>query len=396
MPARLLAAERDGQLLLLLPESHLGLRAQFDSYFKQVIAQAFAASSVLLAERSEDAQLDEGLRYKACADEDSSETEVDAAINEVLPEILPVTIWGRLPPPAPVTGFGRFMRVALLLDGTYLRKYADATSTWSEHQPKKVPASLAVSYARQLVRDAPRPQLSVDTPATSFGVYCAMSPVERNALATSLLRFQQEHTARDADYVLTQKTMRAGAVRVDTVYREALERNTRTIAGQAAPAFAHLEPPAIERFILAGRNRWWIEHLPELADGQRLPFFILGAAHFADSDSGPGMIRLLRDAGYQVSLVDNRRQLDGLLARLPPAPTVAATPPADAGWRRETWSGTCEPVPGNTICAWGNKRALLQVMGNGPGRNLMTLCTTKPTVWGPRSDCTSVNVPATP
>ena len=354
MPARLLAAERDGQLLLLLPETHVGLRSQFDRYFKQVIEPAFAASSALLAERSEEAQLDESLRYKACADEDSSETEVDAAINELLPTILPMTIWGRMPPPAPVTGFSRFMRVALLLNGTYLRKYADATTTLAQHQPKKVPASIALSYAAELHREAPRPQMSVDTPATMFDVYCAMSPVERNALARSLLRFRSDQITGDADFVLTQENMRAGAVRVDKIYRELLERNARTIAGQAMPASSQPAPPAVERFILAGRSRSWSEHLPELTTGQRLPFFILGAAHFADFDSGPGMIHLLRDAGYRVSLVENRRQLDGLLARLPPAPAVAPTPPTDVGWKRETWSGTCQTIPGNTICAWGN------------------------------------------
>lgn len=395
MPARLVAAERDGQLLLLLPETHLGVRSEFDGYFKQVIEPAFAASRTLLAERSEDAQLDEGLRYKACSDEDSSEAEVDAAINELLPTILPMTIWGRMPPPAPVTGFGRFMRVALLLEGTYLKKYANATSTVAEHQPKKVPASIAASYAAQLYRDAPRAQRSLDTPATMFAVYCAMSPVERNALATSLSRFRPDEIARNNDMVLTQEKMRAGAARLDTTDRDLLDRNARIIAGQTAPASARTLPAAIERFLLDGRNRSWIAQLPELTEGQRLPFFILGAAHFADSNSGPGMIRLLRDAGYHMSLVENRRQLDGLLARLPPAAAMPPTPPPDVGWKRETWPGTCQTIPGNTICAWGNKRALLQVMGNGPGLNQMTLCTTTPTVWGPRSNCTSVNVPVT-
>lgn len=257
MPARLVAAERDGQLLLLLPETHLGVRSEFDGYFKQVIEPAFAASSMLLAERSEDAQLDEGLRYKACADEDSSEAEVDAAINELLPTILPMTIWGRMPPPAPVTGFGRFMRVALLLEGTYVKKYANATSTVAEHQPKKVPASIAASYAAQLHREAPRPQRSLDTPATMFAVYCAMSPVERNALATSLSRFRPDEIKRNNDMVLTQEKMRAGAARLDKTYRDLLDRNARTIAGQTAPASAHTLPPAIERFLLDGRNRSW-------------------------------------------------------------------------------------------------------------------------------------------
>jgi hypothetical protein len=44
---------------------------------------------------------------------------------------------------------------------------------------------------------------------------------------------------------------------------------------------------------------------------------IIGAAHFPDTAAGPGLVNLLRDAGYQLSVVQNRAALALLLNKLP-------------------------------------------------------------------------------
>nr|WP_315212732.1 TraB/GumN family protein [uncultured Duganella sp.] len=391
LPPRLLAAEKHGQLIFLLPETHVGLRWQFDPYFERVIEPAYAAASVLLSERSEEVQLDQGLRYQACADDDTVERQVDLAVNDALPKILPKTIWGRVPPPAPVTGFGRFMRTELLIDDIYFHKYADAATTAPERRPHDLPADVTEGYAAHLMLGAPRPHVSVDTPNSLYRAYCSLPPSARNDLAASLLRMRDDDAG--AGVAASPATLGASLAAMGKAYRAMLAQNAHTLDGDAvAPALTPTEL-GVERFVLAARNRGWIERLPALTAGQRLPFFVLGAAHFPDSNAGPGVIHLLREAGYRLTLVRDGGQLRGLLAQLPspppPVPTAAQT-----GWQRAAWPGTCTPVPHNLLCAWGDQRAMLTAIGDGGGRDLLTLCTARATAWGKRSNCTSVRVPA--
>lgn len=393
LPPRLLAAEKQGQLIFLLPETHVGLRWQFDPYFERVIRPAFAAASVLLSERSEEVQLEQRLRYQACADDDPIERQVDPAVNDALPGILPKTIWGRVPPPAPVTGFSRFMRTELLIDDIYFHKYADAATTARERPPHDVPADATEGYAAHLMLGAPRPHLSVDTPDSLYQSYCWLPPSARNDLAASLLRMRDDEAGAGAGVLASPVTVDAGLTAMGKAYRAMLVQTVHTLDGDAvAPALTPTEL-GVARFVLAARNRGWIGRLPALAAGQRLPFLVLGAAHFPESNAGPGVIHLLRDAGYRVTLVRDREQLQGLLAQLPPAPAPTPTA-AQTGWQRAALPGTCIPVPHNMLCSWGDKRALLTVIGDGGGRDVLTLCTVRATDWGKRSNCTSVHVPA--
>jgi hypothetical protein len=392
LPPRLLAAEKHGQLIFFLPETHIGLRWQFDRYFERVIEPAFAAASVLLSERSKEVQLEQGLRYRACADEDLIERRVDLAVNDALPEILPKTIWGRVPPPAPVTGFSRFMRTELLIDDIYFHKYADAASTSIERRPRNLPADVTEGYAAHLMLGAPRAHLSVDTPNSLYQSYCSLAPSARNDLATALLRMRDDEASAIAGVAGSAVTIEASLTAMDKAYRAMLVQNVDTLNGNAVvPALTPTEL-GVERFILVARNQGWIERLPVLTDGQRLPFFVLGAAHFPDSNAGPGLIHLLRDVGYRITLVRDGEHLRGLLAQLPPVSASVPTA-AQAEWRRAAWPGNCTPVPHNVLCTWGDKRALLNVVGDGSGRDLLTLCTVHATVWGERSSCNSFHVP---
>ncbi|KQQ36094.1 hypothetical protein ASF61_07795 [Duganella sp. Leaf126] len=368
MPPRLIAAERDGRLLLLLPETHAGLRDQYDHYFRAVIMPAFAASSALFSERSSPVQADTQLRYRPCADQQPDEAQVDAALNATLPELLPATYWGVQTPPAPVTGFSRFMRVQMVLEDAYFNSAGWYAPPWQPQPVPDLPSDLTTHYAARLMLDAPRRAVSVDTPDSSFKAYCSLTPAQRTALARAAMqqRLRQAGHAPPRDQL--DRPVDAGAVerqdlqdevaQMDADYRQILKRIAQALertdladpigkvgkidrnsendtndtndihgkVGKFANDASDQNQRAIDRYLLGARNRVWVAQLPQMTAGQRLPFMVLGAAHFldADADSGPGLLRLLRDDGYRLTLVQDRRQLAVLLRKLPPPPAQAS------------------------------------------------------------------------
>lgn len=410
LPPRLVAAERNGQLILLLPETHAGLRSQYDHYFKTVIAPAFVASSLLLSERSSPVQAEASLRYQACTDEQPDEALVDPALNAALPELLPASYWGVFPPPAPVTGFSRFMRFHLVLEDAYFNPTGRYAPPWEPQPTPLLPASVTLNYASRLMLDDPRASASVDTPTSNYQAYCSLAPVQRTRLARAALqqRLRQAGHAPPLDQLghqedaaaVERREMEANAARMDANYRQWVQRIALAVdsnhgASQAAaPGYPTTDQNQldIERYLLAARNRQWLARLPQMTAGQRLPFMVLGAAHLPDSEAGPGLLRLLRQDGYRLTLVRDHAQLAALLHRLP-APNAKAPPPADQPLQRTVLDGQCTDIPHGELCAWAGGGMVVNLVDNGTAQNQLLVCVTHDTDWGPRSSCSATSVP---
>lgn len=410
LPPRLVAAERNGQLIFLLPETHAGLRIQYDRYFKTVIEPAFVASSLLLSERSAPVQAEPSLRYQACPDQQPDEAQVDHALNAALPELLPGSYWGVFPPSAPVTGFSRFMRFNLVFEDAYFNPTGRYAPPWQPQPTAQLPATVTVGYATRLMLDDPRPFASVDTPASSFQAYCSLAPAQRSALARAVLqmRLRQAGHAPPLDQldqpenaaVLERRELEQNAARMEANYWQWVQRIGLTVAtSNAAAGAAAADYPAIdqnqldiERYLVVARNRQWLARLPQMTAGQRLPFMVLGAAHLPDSAAGPGLLRLLHDDGYRLTMVRNHAQLAALLHHLP-APLAKASPPADQPWQRTELDGKCIDLPHNQLCTWVGGGTLVNLDDNGAARQQITVCTTHDSAWGPRHNCATTSVP---
>lgn len=412
LPARLVAAERNGQLIFLLPETHAGLRSQYDRYFKTVIEPAFVASSLMLSERSSTLQTVPSLRYQACPDEQPDETQVDPALNAALPKRLPASYWGVFPPSTPMTDFSRFERFYLVLEDAFLNPAGrDAASSQPQPQPTQVlPARITVNYANRLMIDDPRSYASVDTPATSFHAYCSLAPAQRTALARATLQQllrQAGHAPpldqlgkRENPEVLERRELEVNAARMDANYRQWVQRIALAVdSNHGASRAAISDSPTteknqldIERYLLAARNRQWIARLPQMTAGQRLPFMVLGAAHLPDSEAGPGLLRLLREDGYRLTMVRNHAQLSALLHHLP-APLAKPSPPSDQPWQRTVLDGQCTDIPHGELCGWAGGGTVITVVDNGSAHNKLTACVSRDTAWGPSNNCVTTSVP---
>lgn len=391
--ARLLLAQKDGHVALLLPESHIGSPAQEDQYFRNVIRPAFAASSALLAERSSVSWFDKTYDQAGCPVESDAEAALDPALNDALrrhapptPPELPAALRS-LAPVDRIGTLGRFMRFYLLFMDAHQRAYGAIPAEAGAR-------SFTVRTAQSgiLLAGTPKRVGSVEDTGTWLHAYCAIRPAERAPLIAETIR-QSAQPADLADAGKSGRQQRDATYRDnDAAYRRALNDIRAALRAPVmaddsnvvhAPTAAEA---AIDKFTLVERSRAWMADLPAVLGRERLPFYALGAAHFADSPSGPGLVTLLREAGYKVTLLNDRRALDAALTHLPPP----APPPGQALTLRAL-PGGCERSGDSYGCHWSDRSTSYLVVNTEPAgrREAWSACFEREGMYGPEKRCVS-------
>ena len=401
--ARLLLAQKDGRLALFLPESHIGSPAQEDNYFRTVIRPAFAASSALLAERSSVSWFDKTYDRAGCPEQGEIDMALDTALNDALRRHAPAVppALRSISPVDRIDKLGRFIRFYLLFVDVHQREMGKApVDTASSGRGFKV----RNAQSRVLLTEAPRRDISVEDTSTWLRAYCAIAPTQRASLIADAVH-QSAIPPDPADSHLTAAQLSAATYRInDAAYRQALA-NMRATLRAPFPAGGINAPPAgkgprnanygrtwapaelvMNKFMLVERSRAWVADLPAVLARERLPFYGLGAAHFADAPFGPGLITLLRAAGYTVSLVDDRPALEMALARLPP-PTAAVEQPL----KMRTLSGGCQRDGESYGCNWADKTTSYLVVNarQSQQQEVWSACFERERLLGPERSCVS-------
>lgn len=392
--ARLLLVEKEGRMALFLPEEHFGSPAQDDSYFRQVIRPAFAASSAMLAELSSVSLFDRAYFKAACPDEDPAEATLDTALNAALsryPSQAPALLRDIAAADAPMT-MGRFIRTQTLL----MRLVGHGL--WGDAHPAGKPVTVFTARSAQssvLMALAPRRAISVDNLDIWLADYCGLTSPQRLSLIVTLVRKSAEQLAAPAD-------LRPAAVRrarlyrdTDAEYRQALAELRADLPGtHAGNTDRSGKLPAdellLEQYLLRERNRQWVAALPAILARERLPFYALGARHFADGPTGPGLITLLHNAGYSITLIPHRQALDAVLARLPPSPPPAAIAISTLG-------GSCQQDGNSYGCSWRSDTTsyvVLKPQADQPWE-IWSVCYARDSHKGPVKHCVSSTRPAT-
>jgi hypothetical protein len=391
-PARLLVAEKDGRAIFLLPESHIGTPAQQDAYFRETIRPAFAAASALLLERSLSARLSPDYYERRCDVEGPDEPALDADVNAALRAHPDPVLAHVLPLEGDLERLGRFIRFEMLLQAWIGRGHVQP----ADDAAHAVPAVRVLpAQSGQLMMATPHPYRSVDDTASFFQAYCALAPAERSVLVRRLLddldAAVQPQAGAEQDLAGMYRT-------IDATYQACLAaiRAALTHPHGAAADVRHWTPTELitQRFLIAERNRGWIAQLPSVLASERLPFYAIGAAHFVDGPYGAGLITLLREAGYRVSLVPDRPALRAVLARVPADAGKADAPAPGPG----LLAGKCIRIPGNYSCAWRDATTLYQATLPSPSspEELLTVCYRRRAADGPLDQCVTARVPRAP
>ncbi len=375
--ARLLLVEKTGKIAFFLPESHIGTPAQHDRYIDGMIRVAFATSSTVLSENSAEAWLDTNNYHRACPLAAEAEAALDPARNAALrTRALPLSPQLRLMASVDdVAPLGRFIRFERLLRTTVandLGTVPDAGAQGAQHFALPGPQS------SQLMAAAPRRFASDEDTGTFFTAYCALAPTDRTMLSEGDLD-KINAALIVADAGATVRQMRDNSIHViDTDYRAALS-DIKAILSAPFPAGQVTTPPATlensnfrrpwsaaelvyHRFLIVERNRAWVAQLPTVLEREHLPFYAIGARHFADAPYRLGLITSLRDAGFNVSLVNNEQALRAALARLP-SQLLTEQPIAPVPMVARMLGGGCLSHPGDTYaCVWNDGTTSYHVM----------------------------------
>lgn len=400
--ARLLLVEKDDRIALFLPESHIGSPAQNDRYFRHVIRPAFAASSALLAERSNVSWLDETYFEAACPVESEAEAALDPALNTALrqhppqvpPDLLPAL--RAMSPIDSIDRLGRFMRFYALFVNLHRRDSGAKLNTAGARSFKVRNAQSGVLLAL-----APHRAYSVEDTGTFMHAYCALQPTQRASLITDTITQSAQPDPDDASKSAT--ALRTAAYqKIDAEYRQVLTDLRAAFPAPFSAGPIAAPPPvaentnylrtwtpaelAVNKFMLSGRSQAWIAELPNVLQRERLPFYALGAAHFADGPYGDGVITLLRNAGYTVSILRNRHELDAALARLP-APAGRPERPLSV----HTLTGGCKRDGETYACSWNDKSTSYLLLNAQPTQHqeIWTVCFERESRIGPEKRCVS-------
>ncbi len=386
---RLLLVQKDGRSALFLPESHIGSPAQEDAYFRRVIRPAFAASSALLAERSSVSWFERGYDQAACQDENADEAALDDQLNAALrvrtPAVPPML--RNVSASEHLDTLGRFIRFHLLFVDVHQRAMGRLPA-----QTHAAERSFKVRNAQSgvLLAEMPRRVTSVEDIGTWLHAWCAMPSPQRTALiAATIAQSRQESAITDG--AATFDAQRAAIYRDnDADYRRELDR-IRAAIGAPVQAFTERDwtpdELLLNRFMIVQRSRAWVEGMPAVLAREPLPFYALGAAHFADSPSGPGLLTLLRAAGYSITLLSDRRALDALLARMPARQaTLPTAPPV-----MRTLAGDCHAEEDSYGCSWSDQSITYTVLNAQASQQLevWSACFQREGMLGPEQHCVS-------
>jgi hypothetical protein len=382
--ARLLLVQKDGHSALFLPETHIGSPAQDDAYFRDVLRPAFAASSVLLAERSSASWFDHDYYQAACADNSQAEAALDPALADALrkhpPAVAPAL--RAFVPDHWTDSIGRFLRFQILfinlrVHGVPLPNGAVAPA--STYQVRNAQSSI-------LMTEAPRRFASVEDLGTFLHAYCALTPAQRAALIAETIRLSNEPNLAEPGKSVAQ--LRTATYQtLDTEYREALTNMhanlQRSGNAQGTATWTPIEL-LTNKYLLAERNQAWIAGLPVMMASERLPFYALGAAHFSDTPAGPGLITLLRNAGYSVTLIEDRRVLNVALSRLP-----ALQEQPDSALAAQSLRGGCKRDGEAYGCDWSSPSVTYQVINPKPPQQpeIWSLCYHRKGLHGDQKQC---------
>lgn len=319
---RLLFVQKDGHVAFMLPETHIGTPRQRDSYFASTIQPAFKASSMLLLEKGDTSHRDAEYAAKACQHEGADEAALDTALDAAIARH-PATRAMRIKyTPQKLTTTSRFYRFDLLLRGL-LNMSPDMVDRAADAGPE---LRLLPSMSSRLMQAAPRPWRSLDSLAANFDAYCALSSADRVVLLSHYIDLAKV-VAEPPSSASQQKQIDEVYSQTDALDQSSLTAIAATLDGtRATPPPSNNERSRVRNtFMLVARNRGWMAQLPALFAARELPFFAIGAGHFVDGNDGPGLITMLREAGYTVVQVRDAAHLRTLLAG---RPSVARVPRA--------------------------------------------------------------------
>jgi TraB/PrgY/gumN family len=299
---RLFVAQRGNSLAFFLPIAHHASTSEInDRYLDRVIRPAYKASTQLLDEFS---ALDPSIFFASCSSQEILDTSIDYALNEKFTAAVKGTYWDSFHP-ALRDNVGRFVK--------FWEVYLPPPQTNTDPQ-KILEASLPVQAI--LLGEEQKPHNSIENSIDVFNAYCSLSITEREFLIRHAISM-----ANDPNNLPDYRVIKQFPAVLSHLYMEALKRARVTLNSSPVDeirasnqnVLAGDEKAANDKFLLELRTKNWIKNIDATSRQSGTAFYALGAAHFADGPHWKGLITLLKEDGYHVTLVKSSDQLEKIL-----------------------------------------------------------------------------------
>lgn len=297
---RLLAAEKGDHLSFFLPITHVGTSVEDGgAYLDDVIRIAFRQSTALYDESS----LSVGpISWLNDCPKEFVDGELDERLDKAFHEAVQGSAFWNANTlfKKKVSRFTKMHHIVLSLGG---QPPLDSTEPIIFRRPAQ----------RLLHAEHHIPYESIETTDEIFTAYCDVDVEERHAFVRSLVSEGNSERARGQTTTPKQYLDDAATLYVGYLNLAMAELRGQKDIGQAVPESEF--DIRLGGVYIWPRNQLWIKRINQLAKTTAIPFYALGAAHFPTLESRKGLITLLREEGYSLTLITDRNELNKILRR---------------------------------------------------------------------------------
>lgn len=332
---RLLLIEGKGKIGFLLPESHFGIPAEFDNYYKEIIIPAARASNMAIYEaRSIGGSMFDQDSRADCANLNETRArrqESAALINQLLYDN---------PDKLTIRGFAAAFKSeddksyrGLIEGHPFFLKLDEIKALISEPDSvqatnAKDPQRVAALLAKLIAKGETNRLKSIEDNGDLKKSFCLLPQERQHDVVKALINLFNIKEDFDPVSLDMPKAHSCFVSIVQSANKQVacLQNNNRSDAA-ASSCGQLMRYPTLEctiykrldqiyyEWILPVWSRVFIPHM-ESALQTSIPFFIVGGAHIADTALGPGLNTLLTERGYQISLIENKKQLDDTMKKI--------------------------------------------------------------------------------
>lgn len=333
---RLLLIEGKGKIGFLLPESHFGIPAEFDNYYKDIVIPAARASNMAIYEaRSVGGSTFDQDSRADCANLNETRArrqESAALINQLLydnPGKLIIRSFA-----VAFKGEDDKSYRGLIEGHPFFLKLDEIKAQISE--PDSVQATnakdrprVAALLAKLIAKGDVNRERSIEDNGDLKKSFCLLPEERQHDVVKALINLFNIKEDFDPVNLDVAKAHSCFISIVQSINKQVacLQNNNRSGDAAGSSCGQLVRYPTSEcnmykrldhayyKWILPARSRVFIPHM-ESALQTSIPFFIVGGAHIADTALGPGLITLLTERGYQISLIENKNQLDDVVNKI--------------------------------------------------------------------------------
>lgn len=303
---RLFLVERGNSAAFFLPITHLASAVEInDRYLDQIIRPAYDSSTELL---DETAAIGPENFFVSCDAHEISDASIDPALDNEFSLAVAGSYWDSFDP-LMRANVGRFMKFLMVFLPPE-KQHANPQDLYTS------PPVQAILFQQEK-----KPHSSIESVSDMFNAYCSLSVSERELLIRYAISISR--TPETSQIELMRKKI---PKMLSSQYLEELQKAVVTLNSVSPPqssisqrvllAPAVDEKAAYGKYALALRNKNWMNTINKISEQPGTAFYALGAAHFADGPNRQGLISLLRENGYRVSLIKSPDQIKKILQNI--------------------------------------------------------------------------------